>query len=514
MSIGTHAALARERAAVIDSVSGEIVTYRELDARSNRFAQLLYASGLRRGDTVALFMENNLRFLEIVWAARRSGLYLTAVNRYLTADEAAYIIDDSDATLLISSAALADVAAALPARLPRCRRYVMTDGAIAGWESYEFSVAAFPAEPLAEQWLGEIMLYSSGTTGRPKGVRRPLRLLKVDEDDMLVQFTRGYGFDADTVYLSPAPIYHAAPLAFSVGVQSNGGTVVMMPRFDAEAALAAIERYRITHSQFVPTMFVRMLKLPAEVRSRYDLSSHRLAIHAAAPCPVEVKRAMIDWWGPIIHEYYGGTEGNGMTRIDSAAWLAHPGSVGRPIIGVLHICDEAGNAVPAGESGLVYFERDQLPFAYHKDAERTRAAQHPLHPTWSTLGDVGYVDAEGYLYLTDRKAFMIISGGVNIYPREIEDVLVTHPAVRDVAVFGLPDADMGEQVKAVVELMDEATPSDTLAAELLAFARGRLAHYKVPKSMDFIEALPRLPTGKLYKQALRAEYIARGQGPV
>ena len=383
-----------------------------------------------------------------------------------------------------------------------------------GGESYEFSVAAFPAEPLAEQWLGEIMLYSSGTTGRPKGVRRPLRLLKVDEDDMLVQFTRGYGFDADTVYLSPAPIYHAAPLAFSVGVQSNGGTVVMMPRFDAEAALAAIERYRITHSQFVPTMFVRMLKLPAEVRSRYDLSSHRLAIHAAAPCPVEVKRAMIDWWGPIIHEYYGGTEGNGMTRIDSAAWLAHPGSVGRPIIGVLHICDEAGNAVPAGESGLVYFERDQLPFAYHKDAERTRAAQHPLHPTWSTLGDVGYVDAEGYLYLTDRKAFMIISGGVNIYPREIEDVLVTHPAVRDVAVFGLPDADMGEQVKAVVELMDEATPSDTLAAELLAFARGRLAHYKVPKSMDFIEALPRLPTGKLYKQALRAEYIARGQGPV
>ena len=281
----------------------------------------------------------------------------------------------------------------------------------------------------------------------------------------------------------------------------------MMPRFDAEAALAAIERYRITHSQFVPTMFVRMLKLPAASRGGYDLSSHRLAIHAAAPCPAEVKRAMIAWWGPIIHEYYGGTEGSGMTRIDSANWLAHPGSVGRPIVGVLHICDEDGNDVSAGTQGLVYFERDEMPFAYHKDPERTRAAQHPGHPNWSTLGDVGYVDTDGYLYLTDRKAFMIISGGVNIYPREIEDVLVTHPSVRDAAVFGLPDPDMGEQVKAVVELMDDALPSDALAVELIEFVRERLAHYKVPKTLDFIPALPRLPIGKLYKQTLRAGYL-------
>jgi len=509
MFVGTHAMRAPEHPAVIDSASGAMITYRELDQRSNRLAQYLYRVGLRRGDTIALLLENHPRFMEIVWAARRSGLYLTAVNRYLTADEAAYIIDDCDAALLLSSAALAEVAMHLPSRLPRCRRYLMAGGTIDGWESYEAAVADCPAEPLEEQWLGEIMLYSSGTTGRPKGVRRPLRPLKVDEDDILVMFTRGYGFDADTVYLSPAPMYHAAPLAFSIGVQNAGGTVVMMPRFDAEAALAAIERYRITHSQFVPTMFVRMLKLPAECRTRYDLSSHRLAIHAAAPCPVEVKRAMIDWWGPIIHEYYGGTEGNGMTRIDAAEWLAHPGSVGRPIIGVLHICDEAGNDLPPEEPGLIYFERDAMPFAYYKDPERTRAAQHPRHPNWSTLGDIGYVDRDGFLYLTDRMAFMIISGGVNIYPREIEDVLITHPQVRDVAVFGLPDPDMGEQVKAVVEPMDGASPGDSLAAELIAFARDRLAHYKVPKSVDFVDMLPRLPTGKLYKHALRAEYLAR-----
>ena len=485
------------------------MTYGELDERSNRLAQYFFAAGLRRGDTVALFMENNPRFMEIVWAARRSGLYLTAVNRYLTADEAAYIIDDCDAALLVSSAARADVAEVLPSRLPRCRRYLMTDGVVAGWESYEAAADACPAEPLAEQWLGEIMLYSSGTTGRPKGVRRPLRPVTVDDDDVLATFTRGYGFDADTVYLSPAPMYHAAPLAFSIGVQSRGGTVVMMPRFDAEQALAAIERYRITHSQWVPTMFVRMLKLPEADRSHHDLSTHRMAIYAAAPCPQDVKHAMIAWWGPILHEYYGGTEGNGMTRIDFAEWLAHPGSVGRPIVGVLHICDEIGNELPPGEPGLVYFERDEMPFAYHKDPERTRAAQHPVHPNWSTLGDVGYLDAEGYLYLTDRKAFMIISGGVNIYPREIEDVLVAHPAVRDVAVFGLPDPEMGEQVKAVVELMDDAEPSEALADELMRFARSRMAHYKVPKSVDFVTSLPRLPTGKLYKQALRSEYLAR-----
>jgi long-chain acyl-CoA synthetase len=507
MSIGTHARSAPDHPALIVSSSGEVLTYRELDDRSNRLARLLQAQGVRRGDTVALFMENNPRFMEVVWAARRSGLYLTAVNRYLTADEAAYIIDDSDAAVLISSHALVETAAALNSRLPRCRGFLMVDGIVPGWSAYETAVAKFSSEPLDEEWLGDLMLYSSGTTGRPKGVRRPLRDAKVDEDDLLQRVVQGYGFDQGTVYLSPAPMYHAAPLAFSLGVQHAGGTLIMMPRFDAAESLELIQRYRVTHSQWVPTMFVRMLKLPKSERQHFDLSSHRCAIHAAAPCPVDVKRAMIDWWGPILEEYYGGTEGNGLTRISSVDWLAHPGSVGHAVIGVLHICDEAGNELTAGESGLVYFERDTMPFAYHKDPERTAAAQHPIHSNWSTLGDVGFVDTDGYLYLTDRKAFMIISGGVNIYPREVEDVLIGHPAVRDVAVFGIPDAEMGEQVKAVVEVMDGVLPCDALATELIAHSRARLAHFKVPKSLDFIAALPRLPTGKLYKQALRAQYL-------
>ena len=507
MSIGTHAQRAPDHPALIISSSGYILTYRELDERSNRLARLLQAQGVRRGDTVAMFMENNPRFMEVVWAARRSGLYLTAVNRYLTADEAAYIIDDSDAAVLISSYARTEVAAALPSRLRQCRAFLMIGGVVPGWSAYESAVADVSSDPLDEEWLGELMLYSSGTTGRPKGVRRPLRDAKVGEDDLLQRVVQGYGFDADTVYLSPAPMYHAAPLAFSLGVQHAGGTVIMMPHFDAAESLQLIQRYQVTHSQWVPTMFVRMLKLPESERRGFDLSSHRCAIHAAAPCPVDVKRAMIDWWGPILEEYYGATEGNGLTRISSTDWLMHPGSVGRAAIGVLHICDEAGYELTAGEPGMVYFERDSMPFAYHKDPERTAAAQHPIHSNWSTLGDVGYVDTDGYLYLTDRKAFMIISGGVNIYPREVEDVLIGHPSVRDVAVFGIPDPEMGEQVKAVVEVMDDVIPCDALAMELIAYGRARLAHFKVPKSVDFIDTLPRLPTGKLYKQALRAQYL-------
>jgi fatty-acyl-CoA synthase len=308
------------------------------------------------------------------------------------------------------------------------------------------------------------------------------------------------------VYLSPAPLYHAAPLGYVTNIQSHGGTVVMMRRFDAEAALRFIDQYKITHSQWVPTMFVRMLKLDDAQRAAHDLSSHQVAIHAAAPCPVDVKRRMIEWWGPIIHEYYAGTEGAGATIIDSADWLAHPGSVGRAALGVLHICDEAGRELPTGEAGLIYFEREALTFGYHNDAAKTRAAQHPDHPTWTSLGDVGYLDSGGYLYLTDRKAFMIISGGVNIYPQAIEDALILHPKVGDVAVFGVPDEEMGEAVKAVIEPAPGVAPDEALAAELLAFARERLAHYMAPRSVDFIEEMPRLPTGKLYKRVLKDRY--------
>jgi fatty-acyl-CoA synthase len=505
---GTIARQSPERAALIHAGSGAAVSYRALDDGSNRLAQYLHGCGLRRGDHLAVLLENNLRYTEVVWAGLRSGLYVTAINRYLTPDEAAYIVNDCGARAIVSSQAMARVAAALGGLIPGCPARLMMDGAVVGWTSYEAAVGGSPAAPLAEEWAGEMMLYSSGTTGRPKGIRRPLRDVRPDDPVLLMDMPLDYGFHPDMVYLSPAPMYHAAPLNFSLRVQRQGGTVVMMPRFDATEALVNIARYRVTHSQWVPTMFVRMLKLPEPERRAHDLSSLVVAVHAAAPCPVEIKRAMIDWWGPILYEYYAGTEANGITRIDSADWLAHPGSVGRATLGIVRICDDEGHELPAGEAGLIYFERETMPFAYHNDPEKTRRAQHPAHPNWSTLGDIGYLDAEGYLYLTDRKAFMIISGGVNIYPQAIEDALVTHPMVRDAAVFGLPNADLGEEVKAVIEPADSVTPDDALAAELIAYLRTRVARYMVPKSIDFVEQLPRLPTGKLYKHALRAQYLA------
>ncbi len=506
---GTIAARTPERAALIHAGTGEVLTYGTLDAASNRLAQYFYAQGLRRGDHVALFMENHLHFIEVVWAAMRSGLYITAINRYLTADEAAYVVNDCAARAIVTSHARADVAAALLDLMPDCPIRLMMDGTIAGWQSYEATVAAYPATKLAEEWAGEAMLYSSGTTGRPKGILRALQDLKPDDPSLIMPLPADYEDDPDMVYLSPAPMYHAAPLMFSLRVQRTGGTVIMMPRFDPTEALVYIARYRVTHSQWVPTMFVRMLKLPEAERRAHDLSSHRIAIHAAAPCPVEIKRQMIGWWGPILREYYAGTEGNGVTRINSVDWLSHPGSVGRAQLGIIHICDDEGRELPVGEAGIIYFERDQVPFVYHNDPEKTRRSQHPVHPTWSALGDIGYVDAEGYLYLTDRKAFMIISGGVNIYPQAIEDALVTHPKVRDAAVIGLPNPDLGEEVKGVVEPSDGVEPDDALAAELTEYLRTKVARYMVPRSIDFTDALPRLPTGKLYKHALRARYLGQ-----
>jgi fatty-acyl-CoA synthase len=351
------------------------------------------------------------------------------------------------------------------------------------------------------------MLYSSGTTGRPKGIKRPLTGASVDEPPTLIHMLRGvFGFDADTVYLSTAPLYHGAPLGFCRATQALGATVVCMEHFDSVNALAAVEEHRVTHSQWVPTMFVRMLKAPTAIRDRYDLSSMRFALHAAAPCPRLVKEQMLDWWGPIVHEYYTGTEGSGLTYASPQDWLAHPGTVGRPVFGIIHICDSGGTELPPGEAGLIYFEQPTIPFQYHNDPEKTRSGQHPTHPNWSTLGDIGLVDEDGFLYLTDRQAFMIISGGVNIYPQEIEDCLVLHDAVADVAVIGVPDAEMGESVKAVVQPAPGVEPSDELAATIIAYCRAHLAGYKIPRSVDFEAELPRLPTGKLCKQLLRARY--------
>ena len=353
------------------------------------------------------------------------------------------------------------------------------------------------------------MLYSSGTTGRPKGIKRPLEDVEIDDPDgvsPVVALASGlFATSSDSVYLSPAPLYHSAPLGFTTSIQALGGTVVVMPRFDAAEALAYIEQYEITHSQWVPTMFGRMLKLPEEQRTGYDWSTHKVAIHAAAPCPVEVKKQMFDLWGPILYEYYAGTEVNGFVYCTPQDWLDHPGTVGRSILGDIHICDEMGTELPTGEPGTIYFEREEMPFEYHNDPGKTKGAQHPDHPNWSTLGDVGYVDDEGFLYLTDRKAFMIIAGGVNIYPQEIEDCLIMHPKVADVAVFGVPNADLGEEVKAVVQLEAGVEESDAVAGELLAYAGEHIARYKVPRSIDFLPELPRLPTGKLYKRILRDE---------
>ncbi len=509
---GIWAAERPDHPAVIMAGSGLTQTYGELDARSNQLAHLFRSLGLERGDHVALFMENQPAFMEVCWAALRSGLYITAINSYLSAPEVSYIVDDCDAEVVITSRAKAEVASAVIAgddRPTKVRSWLMVaaggdDGVPDGFEDYDQALAGRPTTKIDDESNGTIMLYSSGTTGRPKGVLRPLPIDPVEQGDpRSAALPVTYGYGPDMVYLSPAPMYHAAPLAFSLAVHRAGGTLVIMEKFDERMALVAIERYRVTHSQWVPTMFVRMLKLPVEERAAHDLSSLQVAIHAAAPCPVPVKHQMIEWWGPILYEYYAGTEGIGSTFITSEEWLAKPGSVGTCRQGVLHIVDAEGNDLPAGETGAVYFS-GSLEFEYHKAPEKT--AESRLDGGRATLGDVGYVDEDGYLFLTDRKAFMIISGGVNIYPQEIEDVLIVHPVVADVAVFGVPDEVMGESVKAAVQLRPGHEAGEAMERELLDYLRERIAHYKVPRSIDFHDELPRLPTGKLYKRLLRDRY--------
>ncbi|WP_319447746.1 MULTISPECIES: acyl-CoA synthetase [unclassified Mycobacterium] len=507
---GTFANVTPEKAAVIMAGSGQALTYRELDDRSMQLAQLFRDRGIRRGQVVATLSENRPEFFEVYWAAMRSALYFTAVNTHLAAEEAAYIVDNVDAAAFVASSTMAATASAIPVGESAVK--LALGGAIAGFEQFDEALRSQPATPLPVERRGELLLFSSGTTGRPKGIKRALADLAMDDPagaQLSAMERYLLGMNEDSVYLSPAPLYHTAPLGWSTAVHELGGTVVVMETFDAEKFLAAVERHRVTHVQVVPTMFVRLLKLPDAVRTRYDLSSLKAIVHAAAPCPVEVKKAMIDWLGPIVHEYYSGTEGVGFTYIDSHDWLAHPGSVGKPMVGIPHICDEAGAELGTGEAGLLYFELAGRDFEYHGDPEKTAQSRHPDHRNWATLGDIGYVDDDGYLYLTDRKSFTIISGGVNVYPAEIEACLVMHPSVVDVAVFGLPDPEMGEFVQAVVALQPDVEPSAELAEELRTYARGRVAGYKVPRAVDFRDELPRLPTGKLAKGGLRAEYVAR-----
>jgi acyl-CoA synthetase (AMP-forming)/AMP-acid ligase II len=503
---GAIAAVSPDKPAVIMAGSGQVVTYRELEEESNRLAHAFRAAGLKPGDHVAFMLANHPLFLAIAWAAHRSGLYYTPISSRLRTDELAYIVDNCGARVFISSAGLADVATSITAATPRVELRLMLDGVAEGFTSYEETVSGRPVTPIDDECQGTDMLYSSGTTGRPKGVKLPASLAPLTESNTLVKLIEAlFSPSADSVYLSPAPLYHAAPLRYCLSFQRLGATVVVMERFDPEEYLRLVERYGVTHSQLVPTMFIKMLKLPEETRKKYDLSSLACAIHAAAPCPIPVKEQMIAWWGPVIHEYYAGTEGNGFLYVGSQDWLQHRGTVGRSLLGVVHVCDEDGADLPPGEHGTIYFENGAR-FEYHGDPDKTRSAQDPKGRGWTTLGDIGYLDADGFLYLTDRRSYMIISGGVNIYPQEAENVLSVHPKVADVAVFGVPDEEMGEQVKAVVQAMSPEEAGPGLEAELVAYCREHLAHYKCPKSVDFRDELPRHPTGKLYKRLLRDEY--------
>ena len=492
--------------AIIMANSGEMVTYAQLDERSNQAAQLFRSLGLKAGDHIGMMLDNNRQFLEICWGAQRAGLIFTPISTHLMRDETTYILKNCGARLFIGCLSLAEVAEQIVAEATiDIEHFLMVGGIKPGFESWEEAVDAQPTGPIADQSNGAPMVYSSGTTGQPKGVFIPPA-----SDDVYAPYPlalslgAAFGFGEETVYLSPAPLYHAAPLHYNLMTLYQGGTTIIMEKFDPERALQLIQEHKITHSQWVPIMFIRMLKLPEEVRSAYDVSSMQFAIHAAAPCPVEIKQQMIDWWGEVIVEYYAASEGIGVTIIDSANWLTHRGSVGPALVGELHVLDDDGNELPQGEIGTIYFGGNDITFEYHDEPGKTSDAYNDKG--WATTGDVGYVDEDNYLYLTDRKNFMIISGGVNIYPQEIENLLITHDKVADVAVFGIPHPEFGEAVQAVVQPMNWVDATDEVAIELLEWARERLSSIKVPRSLHFREKLPRMDNGKLYKRHLVEEY--------
>ena len=502
MNIADHARRAAQSPALIVA-DGERVCYGELLSRSQRVAALLYETGLRRGDGVAIVLPNRREFFEITWACQLSGLYYSTVNTHFTPDEVAYVVADSEARALFLDSSLAHLGSSVLHGNTRLDVLVSVGGSLPGWRSYGDAVAAAGDPPPASD--GTEMLYSSGTTGRPKAVRRPL---PTDGNGSWAQnvlelaLRHHYRMSESSVYLSPAPLYHAAGVNYTMAVHRVGAAAIIMPKFDAESVLRLIEAYRVTHAQFVPTMFVRMLKLSKEVRDSYDITSLRCVIHAAAPCSVDVKYRMMEWFGPIVHEYYGGTEGFAGSTIRPEEWLAHPGSVGKPLTPV-HVVGDDGAELPVGESGELFFEGGPE-FEYFKDSAKTASVYN--ESGWRTLGDMGYVDEDGYLYLTDRSTFTIVSGGVNIYPQEAENVLVMHPMLVDAAVFGVPNDEFGEEVKAVVQPVDGVTPGPELEAELIDYCRAHLAAYKCPRTVEFDPALPRDPNGKLYKRRIRDRY--------
>ncbi|MCP5397503.1 MAG: acyl-CoA synthetase [Sphingomonadaceae bacterium] len=506
-----HVAERGNQPAIIMAGSGRSMSFAELETAANQGAHLLRQCGLQRGDAIAMMVENCPEFFTTYWAAQRCGLFITPIAIHLTAPEAAYIINNCGAKLAVLSAGIGETTRRLvteQAELIPDVRHIYGHNGMAGAPDWTEACASLPATPIADESQGFHLLYSSGTTGQPKGVKITLPEGPADGEPPLGPILAAiWKMGPHTTYLSPAPLYHAAPLNYSTVAQRAGGTVVVMEKFDPVGFLAAIEKYAVNMTQVVPTMFIRLLKLPEEERNSHDLSTLKLVLHAAAPCPVEVKRAMLDWLGPIIFEYYAGSEANGSAIISPQEWLAHPGSVGRPINCTAHICGEDGSELPQGEVGNIYFESDSS-FEYLGDPQKTRDAQHPDHPDWTTLGDVGWVDEDGYLYLADRKDFMIITGGVNVYPQEVEHHLVLHNAVADAAVFGIPDPDFGERVVSVVQPEDMARAGDALAEELDAYCRTSLSPVKCPRSYHFTDQLPRYENGKLYKKKLREEFLA------
>ena len=503
---GVHARTHGDKPAVIMAETGASISYAELDAFANRLARFYRSLGLAVGDHVAYCLENRLECMAVQWGAHYAGLYYTFISTRLTQNEVAYIVDDCDAKVVIVTAKTPTVIVEALRALPTQPRIYSLDSAD-DLESLPEAIKDFSASALDDAVEGSEMLYSSGTTGRPKGVKPALSGKPLGSTALIADLlTRGFGASADTVYLHLAPYYHAAQLKWSQSITAIGATVIMLEKFDAENALRAIDRYKVTHSQWVPTMFHRLLALPESVKQRYDVSSQKVVVHAAAPCPIPTKQSMIDWWGPIIFEYYSCTETIGMTFCDSQAWLKYPGTVGRAMLGVPHIVGEDGREVPIGEEGLVYFSGGPR-FSYHKDPAKTAEAYNT--EGWATVGDIGKLNEEGFLFLTDRKSNMIISGGVNVYPQETENVLMTHPKVFDVAVIGTPHDDLGEEVRAVVQLEPGVTPDERLAQELIAYCRQQLSPIKSPRVIDFRDELPREPNGKLLKRLLRDEYRAK-----
>ena len=507
-----------DRPAFIMASTGKKVTYAEFESRANQLAHYLRSINLKFKDHYAIFMENNDRFLEANSAGERAGLYYTCINSYLTASEVSYIINNSESQVLITSSKMLPTVIEAEDSCPGLKKILVVGAEKQSLSKkildYEETISNFPTHPIDDECLGTSMLYSSGTTGRPKGILRPLPFQKPDERLPVFNFLmKLWSFDQDNViYLSPAPLYHSAPLAAASFAIGTGATTIIMEQFDPLEFLRLVEKYKVTHSQLVPTMFSRMLKLSEKEKGMYDLSSHKYAIHGAAPCPEKVKYQMIDWWGPIIYEYYGATEAFGFAYCNSEEWLEHPGTVGKIVSGELAVLDDNMKELPQGEPGTLWF-KPTSEFEYFNDPERTSEA-YSEDKQLTTVWDVGYTDSDGYLYLTDRKTFMIISGGVNIYPQECEDLLIPHPKVFDAAVFGVPNEDLGEEVKAVVQPIDGIKGDEALTKELLDYLSEHLSRQKIPRSIDYIDKIPRLPTGKLYKRLLRDEYWGRGSNKI